>query len=138
MRRVGRGVIFATGAATMALGCFLVTGGTGGYTLAPPEAGVCSYDASALGVTLSCACASKSDCDAGTPFCCFGLGTGTSSSTIAAGSTCEKHACDAATTVQLCHQNSECVDAACIKQTCSYGEVPVPVQACGMLPNCTP
>jgi hypothetical protein len=137
MRRGARTFVVALGAPTLAIGCFLVTGGTGGYTLAPPEAGICTFDAAALGLgdALTCTCASIDECpkDAGPQFCCFGIQSATS-----VGSSCQSTPCDAATGAQLCNTTAECVDATCTAQTCSFSVVTIPVRACGSLAACTP
>ncbi len=135
-------------------GCFVVTGGTGGYVLEQPDAGVCGFDAATLGVTVSCACASAADCrgdggggkggggggksdgggsggGGGARVCCLGLGA---SSTLS--STCQAPSCgDAA--IQICATSAECDAQTCVKQSCTYGGFTVPVQACGALPGCT-
>jgi hypothetical protein len=137
MRTLARAALVVTAVGTAVAGCFLITGGTSGYQLAPPEAGICSFDAASLGlpVAISCACASSADCvsDGGTKFCCFGQTDAT-----AAGSSCQTMPCDASTAIQLCKKTAECLDAACIPQTCSYSAVSIPVQACGSLSGCTP
>jgi hypothetical protein len=139
MRALARTSIAAATLLTAGAGCFLLTGSTDGYTLAPPEAGICTIDASSLtslGVTLSCGCTSSADCHAGARFCCFGVSlTGTSAS---GASSCQATACDAAVGAQLCEQSSECVDAACIGQTCTFSELSIPVRACGHVNGCTP
>ncbi len=132
MSTYARAAIVAIAAGTAAAGCFLITGGTGGYELAPPEAGICSIDA---GVTVTCACASSSDClEGGRQFCCFGLST----TTLSASSSCQATPCDAAAGPQLCKMSSECVDASCTLQTCSFDSLSIPVQICGTLAGCTP
>jgi len=121
-----------------ALGCILVTGGTDGYTLAPPEAGICATEAGLLGVDLSCQCASSADCpsDGGKQYCCLSLDL----AKLSAASSCEVDPCHGSLTVQLCTQSSECAGAGCYLQSCSFdGSVPatVTVQACGEIPGCS-
>ena len=135
MSKAARAAIAATAVATALAGCLLITGGTSGYKLAPPEAGICSIDAASFGVTIACGCASSVDCvkDGGAQFCCFGQ-TGATS----AGSSCQSTPCDASVAIQLCKTTAECVHTACTPQTCTYSVVSVPVQACGSLDGCTP
>ena len=135
MRTLARAALAATAVGTALAGCLLITGGTSGYQLAPPEAGVCSFDAASLGVTVSCTCSSSTDCDGngGAQFCCFGQ-TGATS----AGSSCQAKPCDAAVGIQLCKTTAECVHSTCTPQTCTYSVVSIPVRACGSLDGCTP
>jgi hypothetical protein len=135
MRRLARACIAAATALTALAGCVLITGGTGGYSLAAPEAGICgAYDAASLGaiVPITCSCASSADCtDGGARFCCFGL-----EGTASVGSTCQAMPCDGS--LQLCQTTKECVDAECTPQTCSYSSLSIPVFACGSLDGCAP
>jgi hypothetical protein len=135
MRGRGRAALAAIATGTAVASCLLITGGTGGYGLAPPDAGICAFDVASLGITdLSCACASSADCD-GEPYCCFAVNT----SSLSAGSSCRSTPCDASIGAQLCKTTSECLGASCVAQVCGFGTaVSIPVQACGSLDGCAP
>jgi hypothetical protein len=101
------------GLAVIAAGCILITGGTGGYTLAGgAEGGTCE---------------SAAECDAGggqPQICCLSL---------ASGAACQVGPCGAQK-VQLCAKSAECDDAACVPQSCMLDGVQLGLRACGVIP----
>jgi hypothetical protein len=102
---------------TAGAGCLLITGSTNGYTQAGSEAGT--------------SCEASSECDEGGEICCL--------SSVTLSGACQKGAC-AEKAAQLCGDNKECGDAACVLQSCSLdGSTPVELRACGLVlpPLCT-
>lgn len=104
----------------LAAGCVLFTGSTEGYSLI--DAGASS-------------CTAAAQCDAGS-VCCLVISASTTTSTSG---TCQ--ASCRLTYPQLCTTNAECGDAGpCSRQSCSVeagGGLSVPLQACGVFPECT-
>jgi hypothetical protein len=92
-------------------GCFLITGGTSGYTQAAAEGG----------------CESAAECtkDGGAQICCLSATTG--------GSACQMGPCGTLE-VQLCAKSAECDDVACIPQSCMLGVTELEIRACGSIP----
>lgn len=90
-------------------GCFLITGGTGGYTLAATEGG----------------CESAAECpgDRGAQICCLST----------SGSSCQMRPCGTHE-VQLCSKSAECADAACVPQSCLLSGATIDIRACGVIP----
>jgi hypothetical protein len=112
-------------------GCILVTGGTSGYTLAIPEAGLCQTDAPSALVTCECASAASCAQDGGPVACCLG-----ESLTGSLAAACKATSCGPSA-IQLCETSKECDDAACLSQVCTVSSVTIPIQACGAIPAAT-
>jgi len=133
MRRAAIGGAFAIASALV--GCVFVADlGTDGYQLAPQDAagsqdaGVCDGDASCTVLTLGCA--SAAECDAGSVCCLASTGT-----------TCQPGPpCGTGTLgYQICATSTECGDASCVSQQCSFaGGAPLRFSACGLIPFCSP
>jgi hypothetical protein len=126
MRLAARVLSFgAIAIAVACASCFIVTGGTDGYT--PRDAGGVG-DLDASGLTLDCL--SATDCiDGGPQICCFALTSKNSGAT-----TCQTGACSGTVAVQLCAADAECGDAACLQQQCSAVGSTFTVRACGPVP----
>jgi hypothetical protein len=113
-------------------GCFIITGGTDGYTSAPNPsassdggAATCAPDATCVSLT----CLGTSDCADAGQVCCLGSAGGGLSSA------CQSKCLGP----QFCKGDSDCPNGgSCTSQSCSGGGVSLIVQACGTVPGCTP
>jgi hypothetical protein len=135
MRALARASLAAIFIGTAVAGCFLITGGTSGYGLAPPGEGICAPSVDA-DLPITCACNSSTEChgDGAAQFCCLAV----SSTSASASTSCQATPCDAAVGPQLCTTNAECVDASCILQWCSAAGASIPVEVCGNIAVCSP
>ncbi|MEO7109851.1 MAG: hypothetical protein ABI183_05395 [Polyangiaceae bacterium] len=128
--------ILVVGAVTLSsmlvAGCFIITGGTDGYTSAPhPSASsdgapaTCAPDAECIALT----CLGTSDCADAGQVCCLGsTGSGLSSS-------CQTKCVGP----QFCKGDTDCPNGgSCTSQSCSGNGLSVVIQACGTVPDCTP
>jgi hypothetical protein len=121
MRGVVAAVVLAAGL-SLAGGCILFTGGTGGYS---------TVDSGSTGAS----CTSAAACGDGGHVCCLVVNASTTSTS----GTCET-TCGVASYPQLCKTSAECGDAGpCTMQSCildAGGGVSFTLQACGTVPGC--
>lgn len=108
--------------------CFLLTGSTSGYELAPVEGGTCDGGGACPGTRLECF--STADCDAGV--CCLSV-----ASVSSVQSTCQPGPCQAAVGAQLCASSTECTGATCKAQECTIANATVTLRSCGGFALCS-